>query len=79
MPPRPLPSVLLFGLVPVGAWFIVRPFIDPIPPLPALYTSLGFSVFALLATLYIIPAVGPAFIKANLKGIDLLKTDKTPM
>jgi len=79
MPPRPLPPVLLFGLVPVGAWFIVRPFIEPIPPLPALYTSLGFSVFALLATLYIIPAVGPAFIKANLKGIDLLKTDKTPI
>ncbi|KAF8208839.1 N-acetylglucosaminephosphotransferase [Mycena galopus ATCC 62051] len=78
-PPRPLPPVLLFGLVPVAAWFIVRPFIEPIPPLPALYTSLGFSIFALLATLYIIPAVAPAFIKANLKGVDLLKTDKTPI
>ncbi|KAJ7134533.1 N-acetylglucosaminephosphotransferase [Mycena epipterygia] len=78
-PPRPLPSILLFGLVPVAAWFVVRPFIEPIPPLPALYTSFGFSIFALLATLYIIPAVGPAFIKANLKGIDLLKNDKTPV
>ncbi|KAJ7758481.1 UDP-N-acetylglucosamine-dolichyl [Mycena maculata] len=77
-PPRPLPSVLLFGLIPVAAWFVVRPFIEPVP-LPALYTSIGFSIFALLATLYIIPAVGPAFIKANLKGIDLLKTDKTPV
>jgi UDP-N-acetylglucosamine--dolichyl-phosphate N-acetylglucosaminephosphotransferase len=75
-----LPPVLLFGVGPaIGAWFIVRPFIEPIPPLPALYTSVGFSVFALLATLYIIPAVGPAFIRANLKGIDLLKNDRTPM
>ncbi|KAJ6512193.1 UDP-N-acetylglucosamine-dolichyl [Mycena vitilis] len=77
--PRTLPSAILFGLLPVGAWFIVRPFIEPIPPLPALYTSLGFSIFALVATLYIIPAVGPAFIKANLKGVDLLKNDKTPI
>ncbi|KAJ7784659.1 N-acetylglucosaminephosphotransferase [Mycena metata] len=79
MQPRPLPSVILFSLVPIAAWFVVRPFIEPIPPLPALYTSFGFSIFALIATLYIIPAVGPSFIKANLKGVDLLKNDKTPI
>ncbi|KAJ7644064.1 UDP-N-acetylglucosamine-dolichyl [Roridomyces roridus] len=78
MHPRPLPSLLLFAALPVAAWFVVRPFVEPVP-LPALYTSFGFSIFALLATLYIIPAVGPAFIKANLKGIDLLKNDKVPV
>ncbi|KAJ7288447.1 N-acetylglucosaminephosphotransferase [Mycena rebaudengoi] len=78
-PPRPLPPILLLGLVPVAAWFVVRPFLEPVPPLPALYISFGFSVLALLATLYIIPAVGPAFIKANLQGIDLLKNDKIPI
>ena len=76
---RRLPSVLLFSLVPVAAWFVVRPLIDPIPPLPALYVSVGFSIFALLATIYLVPALGPTFINANLKGRDLLKTYTTPM
>ncbi|KAF8349304.1 N-acetylglucosaminephosphotransferase [Amanita rubescens] len=77
--PRPLPSALLFGLVPVAAWLVVRPLLDPIPALPALYTSLGFSLFAFLATLYLVPALGPTFVNANLKGKDLLKTYYTPM
>ena len=76
---RSVSLVLLFGLVPVATWFIVRPLLDPVPPLATLYTSVGFSIFAFLATLYLVPALGPAFVKANLKGIDLLKIDKTPM
>lgn len=76
---RPLPPVLLFSLVPVGAWFIVRPLLDPVPALPTLYTSFGFSIFALLATLYLVPALGPTFVQANLKGRDLLKVYQTPM
>jgi UDP-N-acetylglucosamine--dolichyl-phosphate N-acetylglucosaminephosphotransferase len=77
--PRPLSSVLFFGLVPVALWFIVSPFLKPAPSIPALYSSFGFSIFAFLATLYLVPALGPTFIKANLKGRDLLKTYQTPM
>ena len=71
--------MLLFALVPLPAWFVVRPLIDPVPPLPALYVSFGLSIFALLATLYLVPALGPTFVKANLKGRDLLKVYSTPM
>ncbi|KAI0055854.1 N-acetylglucosaminephosphotransferase [Artomyces pyxidatus] len=77
--PRRLPSVLLASLVPVASWFIVRPLVDPVPPLPALHVSFGLSIFALLATLYLVPALGPSFAKANLKGRDLLKTYNTPI
>ncbi len=76
---RPLPSILLLALLPVAAWFVVRPFLDPVPPLPALYTCFGFSIFAFLATLYLVPALGPTFVKANLKGKDLLKVYHTPV
>ncbi|KAI9443455.1 UDP-N-acetylglucosamine-dolichyl [Lactarius indigo] len=79
LPARPLPSVVLFSLVPVAAWFVVRPLVDPVPPLPALHASVGFSIFALLATVYLVPALGPTFVKANLKGRDLLKTYTTPI
>lgn len=71
--------VLLFGLVPVAAWFIARPFLDPVPALPALHASFGFSIFAFLSTLYLVPTLGPIFVKANLKGRDLLKTYQTPI
>lgn len=71
--PRPLSPVLLFGLVPIAAWFIIRPLLEPIPSIPALYSSFGFSIFAFLATIYLVPALGPTFVKANLKGNDLLK------
>ncbi|KAL0581027.1 tunicamycin resistance protein [Marasmius crinis-equi] len=71
--PRPLPNILLVGLLPVAGWFILRPFLDPVPSLPGLYTSFGFSIFAFLAVLYLVPAAGPSFIKANLYGKDLLK------
>ena len=79
LPARRLPSVLLLSLVPVAAWFVVRPLVDPVPPLPALYASFGFSVLAFIATIYLVPALGPTFVKANLKGRDLLKAHSTPM
>ncbi|KAI0366619.1 hypothetical protein BV20DRAFT_971538 [Pilatotrama ljubarskyi] len=77
--PRPLPKALLFLLGPTAAWFLVRPLLDPVPALPALYAALGFAILAFLASLYLVPALGPAFIRANLKGRDLLKTYDTPI
>lgn len=76
---RQLPPVLLFSLVPIGAWFIVRPLLDPLPPLPAFHAAVGFSIFAFLSTIYLVPALGPTFLKARLSGRDLLKTYDTPM
>ncbi|GLB38436.1 putative glycosyl transferase family 4 [Lyophyllum shimeji] len=73
LPPRHLPRVLVLGLVPIAAWFVVRPLLDPVPPLPALYTSVGFSIFAFLSTVYLVLALGQTFVKAGLKGGDLLK------
>ncbi len=70
---RPLPSSVLLSLVPVAAWFIFRPLLDPLPSIPALYSSIGFSIFAFLATIYLVPALGPTFVKARLRGKDLLK------
>ncbi|KAF8916986.1 N-acetylglucosaminephosphotransferase [Mucidula mucida] len=77
--PRPLPAVLFLGLVPIGAWFIIRPLLDPVPLIPALYTSLGFSIFSFLSTIYLVPSLGSTFVKANFKGRDLLKTYATPI
>lgn len=77
--PRPLPRIIMLGLVPVASWFIVRPFLDPVPALPGLFISIGFSIFSLLATLYLVPALGPTFIQAHLSGRDLLKVYSTPM
>jgi UDP-N-acetylglucosamine--dolichyl-phosphate N-acetylglucosaminephosphotransferase len=76
---RPLSPVLLFALVPVASWFVIRPLLDPAPSLPGLYASFGFSIFALLVTLYLVPALGPSFVRANLKGKDLLKVYDDPM
>jgi hypothetical protein len=77
--PRPRPRILLISLVPVASWFVVRPLLDPLPPLPALWASVGFSIFAFLAAFYLVPALGPTFVKANLKGKDLLKVYSDPM
>ena len=77
--PRPLPTVLLVSLIPVASWFVVRPLLDPAPQLPALYTSFGFSTFALLAALHLVPMFGPTLMKAGLKGRDLLKVYSDPM
>lgn len=78
-PARPLPGLFLVSLVPVATWFVVRPLLDPRPPLPVLFASVGFSIYAFLAALYLIPALGPRFIQANLKGKDLLKVYTDPM
>ncbi|EGN98415.1 hypothetical protein SERLA73DRAFT_183415 [Serpula lacrymans var. lacrymans S7.3] len=77
--PRPLPTILLVSLIPVASWFVVRPLLSPAPPLPALYTSFGFSIYAFLAALYLVPALGPTFKGANLKGRDLLKIYSDPI
>ncbi len=77
--PRPLPKVLLFALAATASWFLLRPLIEPAPPLPALHASIGFSIFALLGSLYLVPALGQTFVRANLKGRDLLKNYDTPM
>lgn len=77
--PRPRPRILLISLIPVASWFIVRPLLDPLPQLPALWASVGFSIFAFLAAFYLVPALGPTFVKANLKGKDLLKVYSDPM
>jgi len=77
--PRRLPTILFLGIVPVASWFVVRPLIDPVPPVPAIYTSIGFSLFAFLITIHVIPALKETFIKANLKGRDLLKVYADPM
>ncbi len=77
--PRPLPPVLLVGLVPVASWFIARSLLDPLPSLPALYACFGMSILAFLATIYLIPRLGPVFINAHLKGRDLLKIYNDPM
>lgn len=74
--PRPIAPLLFFGLVPLALWFVIRPLLDPLPALPALYSCFGLSFFAFLATLYLVPTLGPVFIKANLKGKDLLKSYK---
>lgn len=77
--PRPLPQALLFALVPTAVWFLTRPLIEPAPALPALHAAFGLSILAFLGSLYLVPALGPTFIHANLKGRDLLKTYDTPM
>jgi len=72
--PRPLPTTFgLSLLVPGAAWFIFRPLLEPAPALPALYTAFGFSLVAFLCTLYLVPALAPAFAKAGLKGKDRAK------
>lgn len=72
--PRKLPSSLGITCISVIiAWLAVRPLVDPVPTLPTLLTSLGFSGLAFVSTLYLIPALGPSFVKAGLKGKDRSK------
>ena len=72
--PRKLPSTLILtSLLSVSAWCILRPLFEPVPALPSLFTTFGFSIIALLATLYLIPIISPLFVKAGLKGKDRAK------
>ena len=78
--PKPHPLFLFFllgVLIPVALCFILRPFPDLVPSVPALYTSFGFSILAFVTTLYLVPTFGPRFIQANLKGRNLLKIYST--
>jgi UDP-N-acetylglucosamine--dolichyl-phosphate N-acetylglucosaminephosphotransferase len=77
-PPRPLSALLLASLFPVSAWLIVWPLTTHLP-LPALSASLGFSILAFLSTLFLVPALGPAFVKVGLKGRDMLKQSREEM
>ena|ERR1700731_922159 len=77
--PRRLSPVLLFSLLPIAGWFIVRSLMEPHPRFPGLYASFGLSILALVSTLYLIPALGPIFVQANLKGKDQLKSYDDPM
>ena len=71
---RPLLSTFsLAAIVPTALWFIFRPLMEPVPALPALYTSFGLSIIACLSTLYLVPVLGPLFIKVGLKGRDRAK------
>jgi UDP-N-acetylglucosamine--dolichyl-phosphate N-acetylglucosaminephosphotransferase len=77
--PRKAPTLLLFALLPISVWFVVRPLLDPVPPLPALQASVGLSILAFMASIYLVPALGPVFKDAGRHGRDLLKTDPTPV
>jgi len=72
--PRPLPSYLPAVLFPLSLSLIVHPLLSTNPhSLPALEASFGFSLLAFLASLYVVPALGPAFVAKGFKGRDLLK------
>ena len=72
-PPRKASPLLLGSLLPVAFWLVVRALITPAVALPALYSSLGFSLFGAVAVAYVTPLLGPSFVNAGLKGRDLLK------
>jgi UDP-N-acetylglucosamine--dolichyl-phosphate N-acetylglucosaminephosphotransferase len=76
---RKVPTVLLLALLPLAVWFVTRPLLDPVPPLPALQASVGLSIAAFVASIYLIPLLGPVFKDAGRWGKDLLKTDTTPV
>lgn len=54
---------------------------EPVPAIPALYTCLGFSTFAFVSTLYLVPNLGPVLrdSKVKLYGRDLLKPYADPI
>lgn len=45
----------------------------PATAFPALEASIGFCLFAFVMALYVIPAMGDAFVQKGLKGRDMLK------
>jgi UDP-N-acetylglucosamine--dolichyl-phosphate N-acetylglucosaminephosphotransferase len=74
--PRAVPKLLVFSVLPLAIWLLFRPLVDPVPALPALQASLGLSLIAFVASITLIPALGPVFVKAERWGYDLLKKDK---
>lgn len=77
--PRHVPTSVVTFLTPVSFSIIALPFISPSLPLPGLYASVGFSLLALVATASLIPLLVPRFLRAGLKGKDLLKTSGQDM
>ncbi|EJT98666.1 N-acetylglucosaminephosphotransferase [Dacryopinax primogenitus] len=80
-PPRRLPRLLTISLLPLSLALILRPLLK-LPSslaLPALETNLGFAILAFVAVVHLIPALGENFIKAGLKGRDMLKTYDDPI
>lgn len=76
IPPRRLPSWLPAVLLPAALSLILHPALSDSPhSLPALEASLGFSLLALVASLYVVPALSAGFIAKGFKGRDLLKVD----
>lgn len=74
LPPRRLPFFLPAVVLPLSISLIVHPLVSSNPhSLPALEASFGFSLLALLASLYVVPALGPAFVAKGFKGRDMLK------
>lgn len=66
-------------LVPLALGIIFLPLLNPPVALPTLLTSLGFSLLGFVATLYLIPVLGPLFVQRGLKGRDRLKRDGSEM
>jgi hypothetical protein len=63
---------LLSVSIPLAASLAWQPLVHNVQ-FPQIYASLAFSVIAFVSTLVLIPRFGPAFVKAGLKGRDLLK------
>ncbi|KAG9045756.1 tunicamycin resistance protein [Tulasnella sp. UAMH 9824] len=72
-PQRNVPFAVVSFMLPCSAALIGAPFLYPSSTLPFLSASLGFALLALLLTLTLVPALGPSFLLADLKGKDLLK------
>jgi UDP-N-acetylglucosamine--dolichyl-phosphate N-acetylglucosaminephosphotransferase len=72
-------STIVLVVAPLSLALIVFPIVKEDVPLGPLYASLGFSLLAFASTMYLIPAVGPLFIQRNLKGRDLLKSNRQEM
>jgi hypothetical protein len=72
--PRPLSWFLPAMIVPVAAGLIAHPLLVHTPhSFPALEISTGFSLLAFVGCLYVVPALGPAFVAKGLSGRDMLK------
>ncbi|KAH7105269.1 UDP-N-acetylglucosamine-dolichyl [Auriculariales sp. MPI-PUGE-AT-0066] len=69
---RRVPLLVVASLVPAAGWLIAQPFVSKVP-FPVLSISAGFAILAFIWTAHLIPLLGPSFVRANLKGRDLLK------
>ncbi|KIM28854.1 hypothetical protein M408DRAFT_134212 [Serendipita vermifera MAFF 305830] len=63
---------LLSVSIPLAASLAWQPLVHNVK-FPQIYASLAFSVIAFVSTLVLIPRFGSTFVKAGLKGRDLLK------